>query len=167
MNETKLVNMLKDIRFLNGVSREHLEQIAAVAEIHDYGDQEIVFREGEIADGVYFVVSGRLTLELAHSTMECKHLVTVGPGEMLGWSSLFEQPRFAATAVVAEPTKLIRVDAARLRAICQEDPSFGYEFMRRTSLGLAKRLLTTWRELSHVHVSHYVPMSAPTDDSNR
>jgi CRP-like cAMP-binding protein len=118
-----------------------------------------VFREGEVADSVYLVVSGKLSLELSPWTIDNKHLINVGPGEMLGWSSLAEQPRFAATVIACEPTRLVRVNAGRLRAICDEDPQFGYEFMRRAMLALAKRLSASWSQLSQMHVSHYLPLS--------
>jgi len=164
MNQAALLEVLAGIQFLRGVSREHLEQIASVAEVHDYGTSEIAFREGEVADSVYLVVSGKLSLELSPSTTDCKHLVSVGPGEMLGWSALVENPRFAATAVVIEPARLVRIDGNRLRAICDEDPQFGYEFTRRTMRALAKRLTSTWTELSRLHVSHYLPVTAPSDE---
>jgi len=167
MNEKSLLETLSGIRFLQGVSREHLEQIAAVAQVCDFNESDVVFREGDAADSVYFVVSGKLALELSPSTMARKHLVDVGPGEMIGWSSLAERTRVAATAVVVEPARLIRIDGARLRAICDEDPQFGYEFMRRTTLALAKRLAATWTQLSHLHVSHYLPVMEAFDEDDQ
>jgi CRP-like cAMP-binding protein len=166
MSQKALINTLAGIRFLEGVSREHLAQIAAVAEACDYDASDVVFREGEAADSVFWVASGRLSLELSPSTIDRKHLVDVGPGEMLGWSSLVERPRFAATAVAVEPTRVVRVGAARLRAICDEDPQFGYEFMRRAMLALAKRLSATWSQLSHMYVSHFLPLSAGVEECN-
>jgi CRP-like cAMP-binding protein len=103
-------------------------------------------------------------LELSPSTIYRKYLITVGPGEMLGWSSLVEGARFAATAVVAEPARLVQIDAARLRAICDDDPQFGYEFIRRTMLALANRLTVTWNQLSQLYISQYLPTSAPREE---
>ena len=164
MNQENLLATLAGIRFLQDVSTEHLQQFAAVAQVRDYAESEIVFREGDVADSVYFVVSGKLSLELSPSTVYRKHLVSVGPGEMLGWSSLVEHSRFAATAVVVEPTRLVRIDGQRLRAMCDDDPQFGYEFMRRVMLALSKRLTSTWTQLSHLYLSQYVPMTAPSDE---
>jgi CRP-like cAMP-binding protein len=166
MKKNTLMETLAEIHFLDGASPAHLEQIAAVAQIREYDKSDIIFREGEIADSVYLVVSGKLSLELLPSTTERKQIVNVGPGEMLGWSSLIEQPRFAAAAVVVEPTRLVQIDATRLWAICDEDPRFGYDFMRRAVLALAKRLTTTWRQLSHLHISHYSPVPAVTGESD-
>jgi CRP-like cAMP-binding protein len=164
MNQAKILEILADIRFLRGIPAEHLKQIAEVAEMRDYDDGDVVFREGEVANSIYLVVSGKLSLELSPSTVYRKHLVSVGPGEMLGWSAFVELPRFVATAVVAEPAQLVRIDGKRLRAICDEDPEFGYEFTRRTMRALAARLAATWTQLSHLYVSQYVPVMTPSDE---
>ena len=119
MNRESLVETLLGIRFLQGISRKHLEQIAAFAQVHEYGESDVVFHEGDVADSACFVISGKLSLELSPSTMYHKCLVSVGPGEMLGWSSLIEHSHFAATAVVVEPAKLVLIDGLCLRKMCQ------------------------------------------------
>jgi CRP-like cAMP-binding protein len=160
MNQAITAATLADIQFLKGASRDNLDQLASVAELRDYRKSEIVFREGDVADSVYLILSGKLSLELSPSTIYRKQLVDVGPGEMLGWSSLAAYSHFAATAVVTEPARLVRIDGERLRAICEKDPQFGFEFTRRTMLALAKRLSATWRQLAHVYLSQHVPVTA-------
>jgi CRP-like cAMP-binding protein len=164
MDQATLIETLSGIRFLQGIPRKNLEQIASVALYREYRAADVVFREGEIADSAYFVVSGKLSLELSPSTIFRKSLVNVGPGEMLGWSSLIEHSHFAATAVVIEPAQLVRIDGACLRMICQDDPQFGYEFMRRAMWALAKRLTSTWTQLAQVYISPNAPVAAPTGD---
>jgi CRP-like cAMP-binding protein len=164
MTQATSVDALAAIEFLHGTSRDDLEQLASVAQMRDYGESETVFREGEAADSVYLVVSGKLSLQLSPSTIYRKHLVNVGPGEMLGWSSLVENSRFVATAVVVEPAQLIQIDAARLRAICHDDPQFGYEFTRRAMLALAKRLTVTWTQLSRLYISPNLPVTASGEE---
>jgi CRP/FNR family transcriptional regulator, cyclic AMP receptor protein len=160
MKKNNLIETLQGIRFLHDIDSAHLEQIADIAQISEFDKHDVVFQEGDRAKRVYFVVSGKLSLELSPSTDYRKQLVCVGPGEMLGWSSLVENTRFAATAIGTEPTQLVSVDGERLRAICDADPKFGYEFMRRTMKGLAMRLTETWRQLSLVYLSHQVPITA-------
>lgn len=165
MSKNVLTQTLQNIEFLRGNDQQHLEQIANIAQICDFDVDDVLFREGQKAEHVYLVVSGKLALELTPSTVYRKQLVSVAPGEMLGWSSLVdEHPQFAATAVVVEPTRLVLIDGVRLRAICDNDPQFGYEFMRRTMRALAKRLTETWEQLSHLYVSQFLPVSAPLDE---
>jgi CRP/FNR family cyclic AMP-dependent transcriptional regulator len=159
MNTKVLTQTLKDIRFLHDIAPQYLEQIAAIAETRDFDEHDVVFREGQIANSLYLVAAGKVSLQICRGGTGTKHIVTVGPGELLGWSSLSDRPEFAATAVALERTHVIRIDGHKLRAICDEDPRFGYEFMRRTMLALAKRLTATWTQLSELHMAHYAPMA--------
>jgi hydrogenase nickel insertion protein HypA len=159
MNTKVLTQTLKDIRFLHDIATQYLEQIAAIAETRDFDEHDVIFREGQTANSLYLVAAGRVSLQICRGGAGTKHIVTVGPGEMLGWSSLSDHPEFAATAVVLERTHVIRIDGAKLRAICDEDPRFGYEFMRRIMLALAKRLTATWTQLSELHMAYYAPMA--------
>lgn len=164
MNPQLTLATLKGIQFLRGVSEEYLQQIASISEFHDYEPGEIVFRKGDAADSMYLVVFGKLAIELCVTDSDCKRIVMVGPGEMLGWSSLLERPRMAALARALEPTRLVRVDSRKLLAICDQDPEFGYLFTRRVMLALARRLGATWEQLSHVYLAHFVPVTATAED---
>ncbi len=166
MNEQLFLETLPGIQFLRGVAREHLEQIAAIAQLRDYESDEVVFHQGDDADSVYLVVFGKLSIELGATAQDCKHIVTVGPGEMLGWSSLLERSQLAATARAVESTRLVRIDSAKLLKICDEDPAFGFQFMRRTSVALAKRLNATWGQLSHLHLQHFLPVTASAGETD-
>jgi CRP-like cAMP-binding protein len=166
MNRQLQLATLKGIQFLRGVTQQHLEQIADISHCCDYEGQEIVFHEGDAAETIYLVVFGKLSIELGDSIADRKSIITVGPGELLGWSSLLERPKFAATARAVETTRLVRIDNARLLAICEDDPEFGFQFMRRTTLALAKRLNATWGQLSHLHVAHFLPVTASRDETN-
>jgi len=159
MNKNQLVETLQDIDFLRDVSREHLEELATVASLRDFNATEIVFREGEIAEQVYLVVSGNVSLEICAPGIGCKRILTVGPGEILGWSALLDQPRLTATARTMTATQLVELDAAPLLAICEQNLQFGYEFMRRTMLALTTRLSATRMQLLDVYGSQF-PVTA-------
>lgn len=166
MNEKLQIATLKGNQFLRGVSQEHIEQIAAISRCCDFEENEVVFHEGDRADFIYLVVSGKLAIELGTSAADRKHIVTVVPGEMLGWSSLLDRPKLSASARAIEATRLVQIDSAKLSAICREDPEFGFEFMRRATLAVAKRLNATWGQLSHIHVSHFLPVTAPAGEED-
>ena len=166
MNRQLLLATLKSIHFLRGVSQEHLEQIADVAQCCDYESHEVVFHQGDAAENIYLVVFGKLSIELGDAATDRKCIVTVGPGEMLGWSSLLDHPALAATARALEATRLVLVDRARLLAICEEDAEFGFQFMRRVALALAKRLNATWGQLSRLQVAHFLPVTAALGETD-
>jgi CRP/FNR family transcriptional regulator, cyclic AMP receptor protein len=153
-----IIKTLQGISFLQDIDPDHLQQIATIAEVCVFDARDILFHEGEPAEYVYLVVSGKIVLELCPATIYQKNLMSVGPGEMLGWSSFVEQRNYASTGVVVAPTELVKIDGKKLRAICDKDPEFGYDFMHRIMRALAKRLTTTWSQLANI----YVPNTMPT-----
>jgi CRP/FNR family transcriptional regulator, cyclic AMP receptor protein len=164
MSDKSLIKRLQEISFLHDIDPAHLEQIANIAEARVYDTSDVLFHEGESAEYVYLVVTGKIMLELCPSTIYQKNLLSVGPGEMLGWSSFVEQRNYASTGVVVAPTQLIRIEGKRLRAICDNDPEFGYDFMHRIVRALAKRLTTTWSQLANVYLPVNLPIKAGFDE---
>jgi CRP-like cAMP-binding protein len=151
MSDRSLVDVLRKIGFLDGIGDEHLERIASVAEMVQFEDGKLIFREGEPADDVYLLISGSVSLEVCAPALGCRRILTVGPGEMLGWSPVLGQPRLTATARTLSPTQAVRVNANQILTLCQHDPGFGYEFTRRVALALAKRLRAARLQLLDVY----------------
>jgi len=153
MSKKLLTDTMQNIRFLHDISQEHMEQLAKVAHFRDFEELEVVFRGGDVAQSVFLVVFGNISLEMCAPGVGCKRVMTIGPGEILGWSALLEQTQMTATARTLEITRLLEIDAASLLIMCGEDLGFGYEIMRRAMLALAKRLSATRMQLLDVYGS--------------
>jgi CRP-like cAMP-binding protein len=151
MSRNLLTETLADIQFLRDIDSEHLERIADIANVRDFDDHEIVFREGQPAANLYLVQSGEVSLEICASGAGCRQILTLGPGDLLGWSSLLDQACYTARARAAEPTRLVEINVAKLKEISDRDSQFGYELMRRTAVALAKRLSGTRMQLLNVY----------------
>ena len=140
MNRQVFLETLSAIRFLRGVSHQHLEDLARIARIEECEEGEELFSEGQRVDSVYLLVHGEVALEISASGISPQHVLTVVAGESLGWSALLGRRRRMATAKVTEPTRVIRIDGNELLALCQENPRLGFEIMRQTAAALADRL---------------------------
>jgi CRP-like cAMP-binding protein len=151
MNHDKIIETLREIRFLNELGPMHVEQIARIARMRSLDAGELVFRQGEAARHVYLLVDGNVSLEICAAGAGCKQILTLGAGELLGWSSVLEQLCFTANARVLELTRLVEIDVAQLLALCDHDPKFGYELMRQVAIALAKRLSATRMQLLDVY----------------
>jgi CRP-like cAMP-binding protein len=151
VNNENLIETLREMRFLHDLGPMHLEQLAKIGRFRDVEEGSIVFRQGDAAQHVYLVVSGNVSLEICAAGAGCKQIFTVGPGELLGWSSVLEQSCYIARARALEKTRLVEMYVAQLLTICQRDPQFGYELMHRTALALAKRLSATRMQLLDVY----------------
>lgn len=150
MSEENISEALRHVSFLHGLADEHLEELAKAAKFVDFAEGETIFREGEVASLMFLIVSGKVGLEICAPGVGCRRILTVGEGELLGWSPLLEQTRLTATARTLTPIRAIQLSGVQMLALCEHNPRFGYELMRRTALALAKRLNETRMQLVNV-----------------
>jgi CRP-like cAMP-binding protein len=78
-------------------------------------------------------------------------IATVGPGETLGYSWLFEPYRWQFDARAREPVAALAFDAVCLRSKCDAYHELGYELMRRFAAGMLRRLQATRLQLVDVY----------------
>jgi CRP-like cAMP-binding protein len=151
MSRNILAPTLEQLGFLRDMASDDLEKIADIASIRDFDEYDVVFREGAPAEDIYLVVSGTVSLEVCAAGIGCKQILTLGPGELLGWSSLLGQSRYTARARTPQSARLVQINVRELMQLCDQDPRFGYDLMRRTALALAKRLSATRIQLVNVY----------------
>jgi CRP-like cAMP-binding protein len=151
MNRDSLIATLRESRFLHDIGPMHLDQIANIAQVREFDAGDVVFRQGDTAQYVYLVVQGKVSLEICAAGSGCQQILTLGSGELLGWSSLLEQLCYTARARALDSTRLVEIDVKELLSVCDRDPQFGYELMRQVALALAKRLSATRMQLMNVY----------------
>ena len=160
MNNEMTVKFLKDIHFLSVLPPNYLEELAAISRFREFKGGDFIFHEGDPAKNMYLIETGSVSLKICAGGMGAKQIVTLGPGELLGWSTLTNHREYAASAVAKGPTRLVEINGAKLHALCDADQEFGYELLRRTLQSLSKRLIATWTQLAEVYIPHYVPVGS-------
>src|SRR4051812_43630942 len=98
--------------FLKTMPPEHLEHLLVNAREVEFQPEEIFFREGEPANRLYLIESGRVAIKAG--IQDGKNLQTLGAGEALGWSWLFPPFSWHFSAQAMEPTKCIVLDGGHL-----------------------------------------------------
>lgn len=157
MDKQQLMNILREVSFLQDVDEEDLEKLADITQFVSYDEHEVVFRDGDPAENVYIVATGGVSLEICAPGRGCRRILTMGPGDLVGWSAVLRQSRLTATARAMHLTGLVRIHAGLLHALCDHDANFGYEIMRRTALALAKRLSATRMQLLDLYGEESLP----------
>jgi CRP-like cAMP-binding protein len=160
MNAESIRVRLRDASFLQELSDAHVEKLAELARLREFAPQAIIFREGDPPQSVYVVDAGRVGLEICAPGIGCRRILTAASGDLLGWSPVLEQSRLTATARALEPTRCFEFKAGQILAACEHDPEFGYAFMRRVALEMAKRLNATRMQLMDVFGGQ-LPAAAP------
>jgi CRP-like cAMP-binding protein len=90
-----------------------------------------IFREGEAANQFYLVREGKLAIEVFAAERGALTILTVGPGEVLGWSWLVVPFRWKFDACDLECTRTIALDGKCLQTKAEQDHHLAYELLRR------------------------------------
>jgi CRP-like cAMP-binding protein len=99
-----------------------------LAECQVRADEEI-FHEGDLSHDLYLIVSGKVDIVLPRGDTD-RVIATLTAGEFFGEMANFEDRPRSASAVAAEPTRLLMLSAERFRQIVLQEPAISFEIFR-------------------------------------
>ena len=131
METESLARSITQHPLVAGMLDAHVEFLSGCAQNVRLAGGKFLFREGQCADTLYLIRSGKIALESHDGARGTLVVETVGAGDALGWSTLFPPYRWGLDARAVEPAFLFAIDGPCLRSKLDADHSFGYEFTRR------------------------------------
>lgn len=150
MESKTILETLRRATFTHGLEANQLETLAALAFEATFSAGQIIFREGDLGDVVYLIEEGLAAVEHYVPGQGSMTILTVGPGQVLGWSAFFPNKRKTAGGRALCPTKAIAFSAPQLREACEQDPRLGYAFTLRLADLIADRLKATRLQLMDI-----------------
>jgi len=148
--ETLQVN-LSVYPFFVDLPAHHIEAVAGCASNVRFEAGSFIFREGEEADRFYLIREGKVALQLSSDRRGPLNILTLGEGDILGWSWLFPPYRWKFSAKTIEPTRAFAVDAESLRAKAEKDLGLGYELLKRFAHVVETRIETMRLQLVNIY----------------
>jgi len=118
-----------------------------MAEQKQYPAGAIVFQEGTLHNAVHLITAGHIQLDVMIPQRGRVPVLTIGPGELLGWTPLFGHSPMTATATAVDNVETLAIPADALSQLCDAEPQVGVMILRRLALGLSRRLVSTRLEL--------------------
>ena len=148
-----LLRALQSCPFTRNFGSADFDQLAKIAKRVEWQTGQVIFREGDNDDFLYLVVEGHVALEISVPPRGRVRILTIGPGEVFGWSSVYYQKPKTAEATAIEPTKAVALDAKKLREWSEIDPRFGYGLARYLLDVVSERLKATRLQLLDIFKS--------------
>ena len=142
-----MLEALQPMEFTQGLAPQHLIKLASMAITKNFAEDEIIFREGDESKLIYLVQEGLVALSIHVPGRDQITILTVGPGKLLGWSSLFPPHQKTASARAVVPTRVIAINAPQVWQACQTDNALGYSIMCRVAEVITGRLIATRLQL--------------------
>lgn len=136
------LTLLAGFPLFKDVSPDVLEKIAAISEEFSFAKGQTIFREGEKADKLHFLIKGSVALRV--NIMTKPESVTVSflekSYECFGWSGLVEPHFYTASAYCEEDCKIMTVSGRELLQILAHNTDSGFIVMHRIASLVSDRL---------------------------
>jgi glutaminase len=133
-------SLLHDQQLLQGLGEDELAAVVARVELREVVTGELVFREGEPADTVCFVVEGAVSVRLALPDGRSVRVAGFGAGMAVGDFGLVERGVRSADVVADEPSVLAGFAIDDLAAVDGEHPGVAAALYANLARLLVSRL---------------------------
>lgn len=160
MEADQLKFILEELRFSADFPSDVIGSIAAGASLATFKQGDFLFREGVENHNLFLIRLGRVALEMNVPGRGPVRLMTLGPGEMVGWSALIGQGHMTASAIVVQDAELVVSPADKLLQECEASGEFGYQLMRQMAEALSRRLVATRLQLLDLFANSAAPVPA-------
>jgi CRP-like cAMP-binding protein len=133
---------LSEFPLFRNLSEDLLDKIAALSEEEAFLQGENVFREGEDADSLHFLLEGSVLLKVRlTSRPESITVSAVSQNyESFGWSGIVPPYHYTASAVCEVDSKFLTIPGDRFMNLLKENPTAGFTIMQRLTELIASRL---------------------------
>jgi CRP/FNR family transcriptional regulator, cyclic AMP receptor protein len=125
LNAKRLVEILKLTKEIESVTEKSpvSEWLLPHMHLHKHKAGHVLFREGDEADEIFYVASGRLRLEGVGAT--------IGPDSLIGEIALFSPDKKRTLTVVCETDcDLYMMTDEQIYQLYYQNPKLGFYFMR-------------------------------------
>lgn len=147
------------MNFFTGLNAELLNEVQAACTWMRLRRGETLFRQGQVGDALYFVVSGRLQVLIKDESGTERCVAHVGRGQPVGEMALLANEPRSATVQALRESDLIRLGKNGFRAILEREPQAVLPILqtlvtrlRATTSGAVKR--------EHLSTIALVPISS-------
>jgi CRP-like cAMP-binding protein len=146
--------LLRRYPFFGFLDDSQLKAVAMIAEEISGEKGETLLETEKPAEALYLLIEGGIDLyytvtERDNGAQVKEFYITeISPGEIFGISALIEPYQYTLTVRVAAPSRIIKIEAAALRALCEVDTRLAYGLMRQTAKAAMSRLHDTRIQLA-------------------
>jgi CRP/FNR family cyclic AMP-dependent transcriptional regulator len=141
LNIIRLRQMLNLIRQIEAATKgdANLDWVKPFSSVQHVRPGEVLFRQGDPADEMFFVVSGRFWVR--------ERRVAIEPGEIFGELGLLNSGQArTATVECTENGQLLRISYDQVKQLYVQDPKFGFYFLHLVSNRLFHNLSIASRQ---------------------
>lgn len=127
--------LLKD---LEPAEREHLLKMSAPKSFT--ANNPVIFKEGDVGDGFYIILSGQVRISKMDSKGNEHLLSSLSAGDFFGEMALFDDEIRSATAESLEPVQVLWISRRDFDTLLSEGSSLAAKILFKMTMDLSNRM---------------------------
>jgi CRP-like cAMP-binding protein len=132
---------LRGVVLFEDCTEQMLEKVAPMAKQEFYGERQIVYEPGDVADRFLSLKRGKVLLEAELAPTFIISVSAIKPGYSFGWSALLPSvAHYTSYAVCAELSEILSLPKDKFMALLDSDHAMGYLCMQKATRILENRL---------------------------
>ena len=125
----KIIDIISEIPFFNGLSDSQLQEIEQIAVNKQLNKDTFIFSEGDESNGFYVVVVGQVKIFKLSPDGKEQILHILGPGEPFGQVAVFSGRSFPANAQVIAKSRLLFFSKKDFIDLIKRNPSLALNIL--------------------------------------
>lgn len=166
MPDERLLNQLRSLKFTADLPEHVIAELADITSEEDVTSGTRIFREGAEFSRMLVVISGRVMLDMHVPSRGNVSILSLGPGDMVGWSAVVGDAVMTASATAATDAHVLAFDGPALGALCERNHEIGYRFYRQMSAALSRRLVATRLQLLDLFADDPAPIDPHVESAS-
>ena len=142
-------DILSQFGLFQGLPEALLTEIAAISDETSAKQGDFIFREGEKADKLHFLLNGSIALRVKLTSRPDS--VTVSfistPFQSFGWSGVVAPYHYTSSAECDEDSNLLIIPSDPFMKLLEKNPEAGFKVMQRITVIIADRLRNSHQAL--------------------
>jgi ribosome-associated toxin RatA of RatAB toxin-antitoxin module/CRP-like cAMP-binding protein len=130
MQTPELATALRSTRLAVELTDAQVQTLAAVMEMKDLHDGDVLVHEGTADEHLYIIVGGVLGVVKKPGTQDQVTLNTLSAGDFAGELSWLDGAQRYASLMAMAPTRVIGLSRVQLESLVETDPQLVYRVMR-------------------------------------
>jgi signal transduction histidine kinase len=132
--------LLESNKLFGDLGPADLEWLRGAARELSFAPNQIIFKEGDAGDGIFFVKEGMVRISAVAGYGDAKVLSRIAPGELFGEMAVLDNQPRSASAVAEEATSVYFISQADMEILLDRTP--------RLANALAREIIQRFRQFN-------------------
>ncbi|MBB6478712.1 sensor histidine kinase [Spirochaeta isovalerica] len=125
---------LRTISQFSNLSENELTVIAGVCHCREFKQNEIIFREGDVADSVYLLIEGFVEIWKNYGTGKKDILARQDQGNIVGEMAVIDELKRSASVIAGQDMIVYIIPRDEFISLLRRLPELSFEFMKSISM---------------------------------